>query len=227
MHRPIWCFGVLLVVISGCHREFSKVSRGSDTTRKEYPRQEPLRIKNYALYNAKASLSFDVNSTPSPINGDSLMQVFWESFDKLDLPVEVLLSEGENHVDSAFYDDYVIKIRKIDEQWVKDIAGSDTNTLVLVPIIHILTRNAFTGFISSGGLAGSSGFSVQSYIDVVIFIVENGEIIYSRQALHSSDITWANSREEAEAIPAAPLVTKEHWDELVRLAMKDYIKRMK
>jgi hypothetical protein len=226
-HWPIWGFVFLLVSISGCHREFSKVSRGSHTTQKQYALQEPLRIKDYSLYNAKASLSFEVNSTPAPINGDSLMQVFWKSFEKLDLPTELRLSEGKNQVDSAFYDDYVIKIRKIDEQWVKDIADADASTPILVPIIHILTRNSFTSFISSGGLAGSNGFNVVSFVNLIVYVVEDGEIVYSRHVRHSSDITKANSREEAEAIPPAPLVTQEHWDELVRRAMKDYIKRLK
>jgi hypothetical protein len=218
---------LLLTIITGCHREFSRLNKGNSKVEKFYSHSDSLIIKNYVLYNSQAHANLSHNSLPIPIHEDSVMQVAWESFDKLDLPIVSHLEKGQNHIDSTFYKDYLIRIRKIDKEWIKEVAGESNDHLVLVPVISILNKIGFTGFISSGGMAGSSGFIMNSFVNLIIFIVQNNEIIYISQIRHSSDTTKANSRSEAEAIPPAPLVTQEVWDELVRLAMEDYIKRLK
>ncbi|MCC5929446.1 MAG: hypothetical protein JJU28_09395 [Cyclobacteriaceae bacterium] len=218
---------IFLTIITGCHREFSRLNKGHSKAEKFYSYSDSLVIKNYVLYNSQAHANLTHNSLPIPINEDSVMQVIWKSFDKLDLPIISQLEKGKNHNDSTFYKDYLIRIRKIDKEWIKEVAGESNDILVLVPVISILNKIGFTGFISSGGMAGSRGFIMNSFINLVVFIVHNNEVIYIRQIRHSSERTWADSRAEAEAIPPAPLVTQEHWDELVRLAMKDYIKRLR
>jgi len=52
-------------------------------------------------------------------------------------------------------------------------------------------------------------------------------VIYSRHIRYKSDQVWADSEDEILAVPPLAAVKQEHWDELVRRAMKDYIKRLK
>jgi len=162
-----------------------------------------------------------------PIDEDSVMKIVGKSFKKLKIPFVNNFDFGENHIDSAFYKNHVINIRHIDEGWIKEIAGNTKDKKVLVPFIYIFNGITFTGFIGSGGVSGSSGFHLMTFLNLMLFIVENEEIVYSSQVLHTTERTWADSREEAEALPPAPLVKQEHWDELLRLAMEDYIKRLK
>lgn len=217
----------VLTMLNGCHKEFSKLNKGFSTTEKFYSYPDSLTIKNYILFNSQAHANLSHNSKYIPINEDSVMQVIEKSFEKLDLPIFSQVREGKNHIDSAFYQDYLIRIRKIDEDWIKEVAGDSNGCVTLVPFISILNKIGFTGFISSGGITGGDGFIMNSFVNVIIFIVDNDEIIYSRQIRHSSERTLADSRAEAEALPPAPLVTQEVWDELVRLAMEDYLKRLK
>jgi hypothetical protein len=216
-----------VLMATGCNKEFRRTGRRSNTTYDTYSSKDSLLLRNYVLYNSQAYSSFSTESKPVSINADSVMHIVHCSFGKLGVPMLLRVNEGENHVDSVFYKDFVIRISKMNSSWIKDIAEEINEKVVIVPVVYIHNRISNTAFISSGGLAGSSGFHVVSFLNLIVFVVKDGETIYSRQYMHTSDRTWANSREEAEAIPPAPLVTQEHWDELVRLAMKDYIKRMK
>jgi hypothetical protein len=218
---------VVVLIVTGCHKEFRRTGRRSNLTLNTYSLKDSLLLKNYTLYSSQAHSSFSVNSKPVPVNDDSVINVIERSFQKVGLPLISRVDQGKNHVDSMFYRDFVIRIAKMDESWIKDIAGGQSENVVILPTVYLHNRITNTAFISSGGLAGSSGFHVVSFLNLIVFVVKDGQIIYSRQYMHTSERTWANSREEAEAIPPAPLVTQEHWDELVRLAMKDYIKRMK
>ncbi|MCH6198841.1 hypothetical protein MMU07_04585 [Aquiflexum sp. LQ15W] len=217
---------ILFSAITGCHREFRNLNKSVSKTQKTYSATDSIFIANYVLYNTQDHLSFTLENKPIPIDEDSVMQVVWKSFEKLKLPIVSNFETGQNHIDSSFYE-RLIRIRKIDEEWINVVAGDSCKKLILVPVIYIMNKISFTGYISSGGMAGSSGYHVMSFVNLIVFIVKDDDVVYSQQVRHTSERTWANSREEAEAIPPAPLVTKEHWDKLVRLAMKDYIKRMK
>jgi hypothetical protein len=218
---------MVLTMMTGCHKEFSRLNKRFSTTQKTYIQTDSLFIKNYILWSTQDHQSFTFNNKPIPISEDSVMKVVWKSFEKLDLPIVSHFEKGQNHIDSTFYKDYLIRIRKIDQDFLKKIAGNYQKTRILIPVINLRNSIIFTGYITSGGMSGSNGFNMVSFVNLIVFIIEDKEIIYSRQIRHSSEITKADSRVEAEAIPPAPLVTQEVWDELVRLAMEDYTKRLK
>ena len=162
-----------------------------------------------------------------PIDTDSVMEIVGKSFYKFNIPIKYNFSIGNNNVDSAFYNIKVVNIKDINKDWIKEIAGDTKGRLTLVPFIYIFNSISFTGYITSGGMAENNGFHLMTFLNLMVFIVKNDEIVYSSQALHTTERTWADTRAEAEALPPAPLVKQEHWDELVRLAMEDYIKRLK
>ena len=220
-------FVLAITLMTGCHKEYSKLNRRFSTTQKTYSLKDTLHIRNYILYNTQDHLSLVFNNKPIPINEDSVMQVVLGSFEKLEIPLVSHLEKGKNHIDSAFYKDYLVRIRKIDENWIKEVAGDTHGCLTLIPFIYIFNRISFTGYITSGGMAGNNGFHVVSFVNLIVYLVEDDKIIYSNQIRYTTERTWADTRAEAEALPPAPSVNQEHWDELVRLAMEDYIKRLK
>jgi len=215
------------VLVSGCNKEYRKLSRGKSIKQSSYPLSDSIHLENYILYNTIDHLSLIKNNKPMPINTDSVMKIVGESFNKLKIPNVNNYFIGDNHIDSVFYKNQVIKIKNIDKDWIKNIAGDTKDKMILIPFIYIFNSITFTGYITSGGMAGNNGFHLMTFLNMMVFIVKNNEIVYSSQALHTTERTWADSRAEAEALPPAPLVKQEHWDELVRLAMEDYIKRLK
>jgi hypothetical protein len=63
-------------------------------------------------------------------------------------------------------------------------------------------------------------------LKLIVLILENNKIIYSEKQRYVSKKTFANSLEEVRAIPPAYQVREEHIEELVRRAMKRYVKRL-
>jgi len=124
-----------------------------------------------------------------PIDTDSVMEVAGKSFAKLKIPFRNDFLLGKNYVDSAFYKNQVIKIKDINEDWIKEIAGDTKGRLTLVPFIYIFNSISFTGYITSGGMAGNNGFHLMTFLNLMVFIVKNDEIVYSSQALHSTERT--------------------------------------
>jgi hypothetical protein len=222
-----YIFFLFWLLASGCNKEYRKLSKSKSINQSANSVLDSIHLENYILYNTIDHLSFIKNNRPMPINTDSVMEIVGESFNKLKIPVVNNNYIGDNHIDSVFYKNQVIKIKDIDKDWIKNIAGDTKDIMILIPFIYIFNRITFTGYITSGGIAGNNGFHLMTFLNMMVFIVKNNEIVYSSQALHTTERTWADSRAEAEAIPPAPLVKQEHWDELVRLTMEDYMKRLK
>jgi len=214
-------------LFSGCNKEYRKLSRKKSIKQPTYSLLDSIHLENYILYNTISHFSIIRDIKPMPIDTDSVMEIVGKSFYKFNIPIKYNFSIGNNNVDSAFYNIKVVNIKDINEDWIKEIAGDTKGRLTLVPFIYIFNSISFTGYITSGGMAGNNGFHLMTFLNLMVFIVKNDEIVYSSQALHTTERTWADTRAEAEALPPAPLVKQEHWDELVRLAMEDYIKRLK
>lgn len=99
------------------------------------------------------------------------------------------------------------------------------NTVIL-PFFQITDLYRFTGYMTSGLVAGDDGFMNFTSVSLIVFIIKNGEVIYSDHRRYASKRTMANSLEEVRAIPPAYQIREEHIEELVRRAMKRYVKRL-
>lgn len=77
------------------------------------------------------------------------------------------------------------------------------------------------------GMADDNGFHLVSLVKLIVYLVKDSEILYSRKIRHSTERTWTNTLNEVEALPPVPLVKQEHLDGLIRLAMEDFMKRLK
>jgi hypothetical protein len=183
-------------------------------------------VKDYALYNSRSKQSFSPEKGPFEVDEDSLFTVLVSSFKKLGLG-NIKTESGSNIIDSVFYRIQVVGLKHFEKSYINEIAGDTRKLPALVLITNAHNQYLFSGFISSGGMAGSSGYNILTWLSLFVFVVDEDEIVYSRHIRYKSDQVWADTEEEILAVPPLAAVRQEHWDELVRLAMKDYIKRMK
>jgi hypothetical protein len=194
-------------------------------TLKSY-QKEPLLLKNFAIYNSRQERLLIADNEPFPINKDSLSSVVFNSFDRLEIDFLKIVG-GQNLIDSALYVKPAFNFRRVDISYLKELAGSTEGVTVLVPLVYAYNRFSFTGFISSGGMSGSSGWYFITWLNLFVYVIRDDQVIYSRLIVYKSDQVWADSRDEILAVPPLVAVKQEHWDKLVRLAMKDYFKRLK
>jgi len=217
-----------LMISNGCvsYDIFYKKSKPRSVTIKSYSPNDNIFIRDYALYNSIEEELLIPNNQPFEINKDSLVLVIQDSFKKLSLN-SLKLHFNENIVDSTLYYKSVFNINKIRNDYFEKFSENLESEIILVPIIYSYNSYFFTAFFTSGGGFGDNGWSFITYLDLIVFMIKNKEIIYSRHIRYKSDQIWADTNSEIEAIPPLAAVKQEHWDELVRLAMEDYIKRLK
>jgi len=216
-----------LILSFGCapNEVFHKQSRGKWISQKSYFCKDTLVLNNYSLYNSREELLLVPNNQPFQFNEDSISQVFIDSFKKLEL-ANVEVNFSQNIIDSLIFK-RPIYIRNLDPSFIAELAGSTNGKTILIPLIYAYNRIAFTAYFTSGGGFGDNGWYFITYLDLIVFIVKSDKVIYSRHFSYKSDQVWADTRSEIEAVPPLAAVKQEHWDELVRLAMEDYIKRLK
>ncbi len=216
-----------ICLLCGCGKTdiFFRSGRAKSVTLKSY-QEKQLLIRNYAIFNSRQERLLTADNEPFPIDKDSLSQVIFEVFKSLDMD-SLKFVGGENLIDSALYVKPAFTFGRIESNYIKELAGDTQGVAVLVPLVYAYNRFSFTGFISSGGVSGSSGWSFITWLNFFVYVLRDDQVIYSRLFVYKSDQVWADSREEILAVPPLAAVKQEHWDELVRLAMKDYIKRLR
>jgi hypothetical protein len=133
---------------------------------------------------------------------------------------------GVNIADSELCNRHVIKIKHVEKKIPTNSLNNTENVSRIITFLEIADIYRFTGYMTSNLVAGDGGFRKYTSISLIIFIVKNGEVIYSDHRRYASKRTMANSLEEVRAIPPAYQVREEHIDELVRRAMKRYVRRL-
>ncbi|MCH6198839.1 hypothetical protein MMU07_04575 [Aquiflexum sp. LQ15W] len=205
---------------------FHKKSRGKWITKKSYDLGDTIIVNNFGLYNTRNEVLLIANKEPFPVNKDSLLAIFQKSLSTLGLS-RLEISFKDNLIDSSLFRQYAIRMKHLEDSYVSSFVKFSKHNTVLVPLIYADNQYQFTGYFTSGGAFGSSGWNAITWLHLFVFIFQNEEIIYSRHIRYKSDVVWADTEEEILAVPPLAAVRQEHWDELVRLAMKDYIKRVK
>ena len=221
-------FSGIFLIHTGCyvHDVYYKKSKSKSIKFKSYPKEEMILIRNYAIYNSRDELTLTNYNQPFEVKKDSLRQILDDSFTKLGIN-NLRRGFGENMIDSTLYKKRVFNILHVEEPYLKKLAGNTQNITVLMPIVYAHNQFSFTGFISSGGISGDNGWYILTWLDLIVYIIRDEEIIYSRHIRYKSNQVWADIKSEILVVPPLAAVKQEHWDELVRLAMEDYIKRLK
>ena len=233
--RQITYLFVLFSILSGCNK-YSYHNRIHRVVNKKYE-QDTLRISKHILCIGLYKISFsfweigqshkldDKSDFQTFFDTDSLYNAFKNSMEKVNktTPVQYANSDAINYCDDNFLEKKKLKFRHFDIDRILDIIGDTKGETVLFPAIFIENnyRNESSGRIGSG-VSVDAGYYIKSLsLKIMILIVKDNEIIYLRTGLYVSDKYYTYDKRNKTM-----LLEQENWDNLVKLVMKDYIKRL-
>jgi hypothetical protein len=157
-----------------------------------------------------------------PINQDSIFNIFLSSLEKLSLPIK-LEDNITFYCDSSLNKHKVLKIGNIDSNLIYSLVKYEPDKVSLIPYLRIFIRDQniftispFTGF-HGGGIPERD-----SFVGMVIFLVKNEEIIYSRMWVFTARTVDIDAGEEPENT-----IEQKHWDKLVYKVMRNYKRRLR
>ncbi len=187
-----------------------------------YSELDTLHLKSFILcnsqdYSLEEGFTFSPRKRVTPINEDSIINIFKNSLTKLNMHVN-FAPDNENHCDTAFHRNYPVRIGRIDNERIKEMAFHDENRTTLIPFIRINQR---THVRVQGSPATNSVINKVSFLTLTIMVVQNDEITYRKAYEYSI------GQHVEEKTDPYPKIEQIHWDNLVRLAMEDYLERMK
>jgi len=190
----------------------------------KYFRNDTVYVKNIILCNNLGfrKLWMDDIKVQSEVS-DSIFNFFLNSIKQQDMPV-LILSNIENHCDTILDFIFPFKTEKIDTKRIKNIAGimDNENAIILLPIIHIDNVTQRAVMVSSRGIPDGGYFMRDIFLKIAIYLIKNNEIIYLKSARYGPVSSETATYDEE---PPKKLEQK-HWDNLVRLVMNDYIRRL-
>jgi hypothetical protein len=193
-----------------------------------YSPLDTITIQHYIFCNTQdmESIIFD-NNKAVPIDEDSIVQVFTESFIKLDIPFHIKTTAGENKKDDRFCKKRIIQLNRIDENVIREIARKSDGKLVLIPYFYLTNNILFYHTMSRHGVSSNDGFGVISHLQLIVYILKDHEIVYRKHMRYASNEIKTQWGDDAEAIPSGYMVRQAHWDILVSRSMAEYIQRRK
>lgn len=187
-----------------------------------YSQLDTLYFGDYILcnsqdYSENEGFTLSARKRVTPINQDSVVSIFRRSLARLNMNT-AFDSVIENHCDMEFHRNHPVRIRRIDEKRIIEIAKLSGQKTVLVPFFRIYQR---TSVIIRGSPAMSHSIRKVSFLTLILMIVRDDQIIYRKGYWYSVGETVE------EKTDPYPEIEQIHWDNLVRLAMEDYMERMK
>jgi hypothetical protein len=150
---------------------------------------------------------------------DNVFDIFKTSFSKLNLNHN-FISQGKNHCDDYFRDDWRTAITTEAEVKINRMCGDD-NKLLLIPVISFRSSHQSGMHFTSGGSVGGSRYTKYEAIFLTVYLVENGSVIFRRTA------AFQTSYPAYDIMEIHHVITQKDWDELVALVMKDYMERIR
>ena len=211
---------ILFFLMLGCNTnlKYRETNRCWDVVNKHYSYKDTLFVKDYIVcYTAKEEdddiFTFNRSRRMTPINADSVFDVFRNALNKTGLPIKYD-SISRNRCSY----DIKKKYPKIWRRRSKEILElfSIENRVVLVPYINIYET---WGVVLKGSPATEGDFFRNSFLSIGLFIVQNDKVVYKKTVRHVVSLNY-ESRED-------PIIrqTQVHWNKLVELGMKDYRER--
>jgi hypothetical protein len=173
---------------------------------KSYPK-EKLFISNFVFdsWNS-AGWGYGYEKDTVIYSPDSIMQIFLHSLTQLDLPIIL-----DDKIEQQFKYENFRKLNKIDTNKIKSLAVQQTDIISIIPVISL--RYSFETY----------NYIYYSYLQCMIFLVKNGEIIY----INHDICNLKNIEAKEYSFEERPIHTQKDWDELVRKVMQPYIDRLK
>ena len=152
-------------------------------------------------------------------NHDSIFNHFQKSINRLNLNL-IDSIPSINHCDSIYYKNYRMKIGELNTEAIKSMGQH--RGLRLIPIIYLDNHYLIHSFVGSSGTFGGGYYIKQTILRVLILVIDGDEIIYLRSAQHFGKAYPSIDEKEKRTN-----IEQKHWDNIVALAMRDYIKGMK
>jgi len=211
-------FGILfLMVLSSC--DMIRYMKKRETIVDGSYSKDTLYINGYVFYDDVVN-SWGISQSWSPyMNSDSVFTVFKTALFRI--KNNIVVKEGNfNFSDSTFHRNWG---RRFDNDLLSRIISitQGQGKLHLVPLIK-MTQAARSGmYFTSSGAAGGSRYLIQNQLELVIYLIKDNSIIYSRAAFCLGRSYPAYDLKEIQHT-----LTQQDWDELVALVMKDYVDRL-
>jgi hypothetical protein len=154
-----------------------------------------------------------------PVNNDSVFNIFTSSLSKLALKIEVD-ERISFRCDSSFFFNKHLRISKINENTVLELANKYPSQVTMIPFIHLYTSDLLYMSATATG-APVGGWKRSHFVGVVVYVVKENTIIYSRM------FDFTGRKSEVFSNENKSTIQQKHWDKLIERVMRDYIKRMK
>jgi hypothetical protein len=215
---------LLLLVLQSCQSMFFRYeSKKNQTLKPNYNSSDTLKVSEFVLC---YTLSQAYENTKLDFSGgvdmDSIYSKFRVSFKKLNLPIIFPNYRAEkNHCNEFCLEMKYLKINEYIIDFIKSIPNIEEHKYRLIPIIFVDDTYRKHVYMS-GGVWGGGDYIKQMDIKIMISIMKGDEIMYLSSAIylgetyHTADINDRRTK-----------VEQKHWDKLVELVMRDYIKRLK
>ena len=220
--RKAGVFLILFLFLLGC-RDYRVTNRRYSVV-KNYSKSN-ICIQNYILCNNTRNVwnIVELEGKNLELNTDSVFNVFKSAISKLELDI-IIKDFNNNYCTNSFHSNHHLKIKNIDKEAILEVARYCTDAeLILVPVIYLDNLYQRHIYFSSKGVPGGGYYMRDTFLNMVVYIVKNDEIIYLKSARFGPVSSETATPDED---PPKKL-TQENWDKLVELVMRDYIKRLK
>lgn len=183
---------------------------------------DTLILKNYILCAQLEKDSWFPRPDTLRLDRDSVFQhfVIATKANELNFIIDTL---GTCVCDSVMYQSRA-RIKKLDERSIIDLACNEgeNGKVFIVPFIYLYKTYRAHAYEGSAGVADGGGSVISPFNKLVVYIIKDCEIIYRKSIKQ-------HPKAEVHVDPSAPdvLMTQEHWNTLVNMALNDYVKRQK
>ena len=176
-------------------------------------------INGFLFYDDVVNSWEIIQSWSHHMNADSVFGLFRASLCKLQK--NVIVEEGNlNIIDSSFHRNWT---KRFDSEHTARIISlsKDKNRLQLVPLLKMTHGSRSGMYFASSGAVGGSRYLLRNDLDLIVYILRNDSIVYSRAAFFLGEEYPAYDLKDIQHT-----LTQQDWDELVALVMKDYVDRL-
>jgi hypothetical protein len=226
----IFVIVIALEMLSSCTTRYESWQKKSQIIKREYGYNNiQFSIEDIIICNNyKKGLWSNVQKIE--INVDSIVEIFRASLNKINFHVS-FSNNLKFHCDSLFEpSNSNIRMITMDENKITELSKINPNRFKLIPFIRL--NNFDVTFISPTASSGSpaGGMKRHSRVGVVIYLFDNDELIYLRMYNFSGKVInvyedeHGNILDEDTDKPVKSTIEQKHWDKLVELVMRDYIK---
>jgi hypothetical protein len=213
------CLGCLiLLLLSSCN--MIRYYKKKEAVVKHDYSGDTLYVNGYVFYDdVRNSWGISQEWTPY-VNEDSVFTKFEETIHGISDKV-VFKESSLNLYDTTYHrnwgkrfpHDMLLKIKQLPQEKGK---------LNLIPLIKLTQAMRSGMYFTSSGSVGGSRYSVQNQLELVVYVIKDNSILYSRAGFCLGEPYPAYDVTDLQHT-----LTQKDWDELVALVMKDYLERAK